>query len=292
MELRELRYFLTVARERSILKASRALFVSQPNLSRQMKRLEEEVGQPLFLRGSRKIALTEAGELLKKRAEEILELYRKTETELSSPSAEIGGDVSIGGGESPALAVVARAAHAVQANYPAVKFHLFSGDLAAVMEKLDKGLIDFGVFIEPADLSKYDFLRLPLSDTWGVLMRRDSPLARKPFITPEDLWEAPLIRSRHSLDRSAVTDWFRKKTEELNIVATYDLLYNASLLVAEGMGYAVGLEHILNTSGDSALCFRPLSPKLVSHLAIAWKKYQVFPKCAEVFLKELSSLLG
>ena len=291
MELRELKYFLAVAREESILKAAEALYVSQPNLSRQMKRLEEELGQQLFIRGSRKITLTQAGELLKKRAEEILELQRKTEAELSSPPAEIRGDVYIGGGESYVLQIVARAAHAVREKYPSVKFHLYSGDMTAIKEKLDKGLIDFGVFIEPADLTKYDYLRLPLADTWGVLMRKDSPLAKKQFITPEDLWNAPIIRSRHSLDKSVITDWFQRKSEELNIVATYDLLYNASLLVAEGVGYAVGLEHIINTSGDSQLCFRPLFPKLVSHLDIAWKKYQVFPKCSEIFLKKLQETI-
>lgn len=287
MELRELRYFLAVAREESILRASGELYVSQPNLSRQMKRLEEELGQQLFLRGSRKITLTAAGELLKKRAEEILELYEKTEAELSLPMTEVRGDVCIGGGESYVLQIVAAAAHTVQEKNPAVKFHLFSGDMSTIAEKLDKGLIDFGVFIEPADLSKYDYLRLPLADIWGVLMRKDSPLAQKEFITPGDLCGVPIIRSRHSLGKSVITDWFQKKSEELNIVATYDLLYNASLLVKEGVGYAVGLEHIINTTGDSELCFRPLFPELVSHLDIAWKKFQVFPKCCELFLKEL-----
>lgn len=291
MELRELRYFLAVAREESILKASETLYVSQPNLSRQMKHLEEELGQQLFIRGSRKITLTEAGELLKKRAEEILELYQKTETELSLPVTEICGDVYIGGGESYGLQIIARAAHVVRSQYPSVKFHLFSGDVGTIAEKLDKGLIDFGIFIEPADLSKYDYLRLPLADTWGVLMRKDSPLAAKKYITPADLRDAPIIRSRHSMGKSIITDWFQRKSEELNIVATYDLLYNASLLVEEGVGYAVGLEHIINTSGDSLLCFRPLLPKLVSHLNIAWKKYQVFPKCCEIFLSRLRELL-
>lgn len=291
MELRELRYFLAVAREESILKAAEALYVSQPNLSRQMKHLEEELGQPLFLRGSRKITLTEAGALLKKRAEEILELYEKTETELSLPVTEIRGDVSIGGGESYGLRPIASAAKAVLNKYPAVKFHFYSGDMNAIAEKLDKGLIDFGIFIEPSDLSKYEYLRLPLTDTWGVLMRKDDPLADRDFVTPEDLKNAPIIRSRHSMGKSVVTDWFQKKPDELNIVATYDLLYNASLLVEAGAGYAVGLEHIINTSGASNLCFRPLFPKLLSHLDLAWKRYQVFPKCAEIFLKELKTLL-
>ncbi|MDE6001599.1 MAG: LysR family transcriptional regulator substrate-binding protein, partial [Clostridia bacterium] len=175
--------------------------------------------------------------------------------------------------------------------YPNVKFHLFSGDSATVSERLDKGLIDFGIFIEPFDASKYDYLRLPLTDTWGVLMRKDSPLAEKQIITPEDLWDKPLILSRQSIGKNIVSEWFQKTSDKLNIVATGNLLYNMSLLVEEGIGYAVCLDKIINTTGNSNLCFRPLFPELISHLDIAWKKYQVFPKCAEVFLKRLQELL-
>lgn len=291
MELRELKYFLAVAREQSISKAASSLFVTQPNLSRQMQNLEKEVGQRLFIRGTRKITLTEAGRLLYKRAEEIIELYNKTETELNKPITDIGGDIYIGGGESYVMGLIAKAAHEVQKDYPNIKFHLFSGDMVAVSEKLDKGLIDFGIFIEPADLSKYDYLRLPLTDTWGVLMRKDSPLAGKKYITPEDLRDEPLIRSKHSLGKSIISDWFKKSADELNIVATYNLLYNASILVEEGIGYAVGLDKIINTSGDSNLCFVPFYPKLESRLDIAWKKYQVFTKGAEIFLKKLQEIL-
>ena len=291
MELRELKYFLAVAREQSISKAAEALFVTQPNLSRQMQNLEKQTGQQLFIRGSRKITLTEAGQLLYKRAEEIIDLYNKTEKELSSPVTGVSGDIYIGGGESYVMSLIAKAAHSVQMKYPEVRFHLFSGDIAAVSEKLDKGLIDFGIFIEPADLSKYEYIRLPLTDTWGVLMRKDSPLAEKQFITPEDLWDKPLIRSKHSLGKSIISDWFRKKTEELNIKATYNLLYNASILVEEGVGYAVCLDKIIRTDGGGNLCFRPFYPELKSHLDIAWKKYQVFPKCAEIFLNTLQESL-
>lgn len=291
MELRELKYFLAVAREQSISKAASSLFVTQPSLSRQMQNLEKEVWQRLFIRGTRKITLTEAGRLLYKRAEEIIELYNKTETELNKPITDIGGDIYIGGGESYVMGLIAKAAHEVQKDYPNVKFHLFSGDMVAVSEKLDKGLIDFGIFIEPADLSKYDYLRLPLTDTWGVLMRKDSPLAGKKYITPEDLRDEPLIRSKHSLGKSIISDWFKKSADELNIVATYNLLYNASILVEEGIGYAVGLDKIINTSGDSNLCFVPFYPKLESRLDIAWKKYQVFTKGAEIFLKKLQEIL-
>ena len=291
MELRELKYFLAVAREQSISKAAEALFVTQPNLSRQIQNLEKEIGQQLLIRGTRKITLTEAGRLLRKRAEEIIDLYNKTENELNTPITDISGDIHIGGGESYTLQSIAKIIHDVQNEFPNVRFHLFSGDSATVSERLDKGLIDFGIFIEPFDLSKYDYLRLPLYDTWGVLMRKDSPLAEKEYITPEDLWDKPLIRSRQSLGKNKISDWFLKSTEELNIVATGNLLYNMSLLVEEGVGYAVTLDKIVNTTGNSKLCFRPLYPKLISHLDIAWKKYQMFPKCTEIFLKRIQEVL-
>ena len=291
MELRELKYFLAVAREQSISKAAASLYVTQPNLSRQMQNLEKEIGRQLFIRGSKKITLTETGELLRKRAEEIIELYNKTENELNSPITDISGDIYIGGGESYAMELIAKTAKSVRKDYPNVKYHLFSGDSSTVSEKLDKGLIDFGIFIEPFDLSKYDYLRLPLYDTWGVLMRKSDPLAEKEFITAKDLYGKPIISSEQSLGKSIITNWFQKKPNELNIVATYNLIYNASILVEQGLGVAIGLNKIINTSGNSNLCFRPLYPKLISHLDIAWKKYQVFPKCAEIFLTRLQEIL-
>lgn len=292
MELRELKYFLAVAREESISKAAETLFVTQPNLSRQMQNLEKEIGQQLFIRGAKKITLTDTGKLLKKRAEEIMELYNKTENELNAPTTNVSGNIYIGGGESYVMGLIAKAASSVQCDYPNVKFHIFSGDSGTVSERLDKGLIDFGIFIEPFDLSKYDHMRLPLYDTWGVIMRKDSPLAQKEYITPEDLWDKPIIRSRQSIGKNKIGEWFQKSEEELNIVATGNLLYNMSLLVEEGLGYAVSLDKILNTTGNSNLCFRPLYPELISHLDIAWKKYQVFPKCAEIFLKRLREIIN
>ena len=291
MELRELKYFLAVVREQSISKAADALFVTQPNLSRQMQNLEKEIGQQLFIRGTRKITLTEAGQLLRKRAEEIIELYNKTENELNAPITDISGDIHIGGGESYVMGLIAKAARSVQNEYPNVKYHLFSGDSGTISERLDKGLIDFGIFIEPFDVSKYDYMRLPLYDTWGVLMRKDSPLAKKESISPEDLWDKPLILSRQAQGKNMISEWFRKDTAELNVVATGNLLYNMSLLVEEGVGYALCLDKIIRTDGNSNLCFRPLYPNLISHLDIAWKKYQVFPKCAEIFMKRLQENL-
>lgn len=287
MELRELKYFLAVADTESFTKAAEISYVTQPNLSRQMQKLEEEIGQKLFIRGNRKVTLTEAGTLLRKRAEEILALCRRTESELSFEPSEVSGDLYIGGGESYAVRLIADAAKATRDRHPSVRFHFFSGDTLDVTEKLDKGLFDFGILIEPADLYKYDRLRLPLTDTWGVLMRKDSPLAQKDRITPSDLTDAPLIRSKHSLGRSVVSEWFQTSEESLHIAATYNLIYNASLLVEAGIGYAIGLDKLVNTGANSALCFRPLDPLLETHLDIAWKRQRALSKPAAVFLSLL-----
>lgn len=290
MEIRELRYFLAVAKEQSISKAAEYLFIAQPSLSKQMQNLEKEIGQQLFVRGSRKITLTETGLLLKKRAEEILDLYNKTSAEIHAPTAEVSGDIYIGGGESYAVDTVAKVAKTLQSEHPNIKFHFFSGDTEEVMTRLDKGLIDFGILVEPADLTKYEYLRLPQKDTWGVLMRKDSPLATKEYITPEDLHDVPIIRSKQTMEKNELFEWFKRDTDSLNIVATYNLLYNASLLVKEGLGYAIGLDRIINTTGDSELCFRQLKPTLETTLAVAWKKYQVFSKASELFLKTLQNI--
>lgn len=291
MELRELKYFLAIARKQSISKAAEVLFITQPSLSRQMQNLEKEIGKQLFIRGNKKITLTETGILLRKRAEEMIALYEKTQAEITIPSENIGGNIYIGGGESYAVGFVAKVAKAVQTENPNIKFHFFSGDTGEVIEKLDKGLIDFGILVEPADLSKYDYIRLPQKDTWGVLMRKDSPLSEKEYITPKDLYNVPLIRSRHAIFSKELSSWFRCDAESLNVVATYNLIYNASLLVREGIGYVISLDKLINTEGNSELCFRPLRPKIETSLAVVWKKYQVFPKAAEFFLKRLQAVM-
>ena len=290
MEFRVLRYFLAVAREESISRAAEFLHVTQPNLSRQMQNLEDEVGQSLLIRGKRKIGLTDAGSLLRKRAEEILELYEKTETELLSPQDEICGDVCIGGGESYAMQLIARTIKEIQAEHPKVKFHLFSGDTCDVTERLDKGLIDFGLLFTEIDPQKYEALPMPVKDTWGVLMRKDFPLAKKEAICPEDLWDKPLIISHQKGDDILLDHWLRREKSELHIVATYNLLFNASLLVDEGLGYALGLDNIINTQSGN-LCFRPLSPRLEVNSFIVWKKYQVFSKAANLFLRYLQDMI-
>ncbi len=291
MELRVLRYFLAVAREETISGAADALHVTQPTLSRQMMDLEEELGKTLFLRGKRRISLTEEGMFLRKRAQEIVALVEKTESEFGASDADIRGDVWIGGGETDAMRLIARAARGLQAEHPHIAYHLFSGNAEDVAERLDRGLVDFGVFVEPADLSKYDFLKLPMTDIWGVLMRRDSPLAAKQAIRPDDLIGLPLLCSRQALVQNGISGWMGDKFDGLNVMTTYNLLYNASLMVEEGMGYALCLDKIIRTSGDSPLCFRPLEPRLEVGLDIVWKKYQIFSKAAAKFLEHLQKTM-
>lgn len=290
MELRVLRYFLAVTREQTISGAAQYLHVSQPSLSRQLMDLEQELGQQLFVRGNRRITLTEAGELLRRRANELVLLADKTETELRSMQEVVAGDVSIGGGETEAMRLIARAARDLQADHPHICYHLYSGNADDVTERLDKGLLDFGLLIEPFDKQKYDFIRLPVSDRWGVLMRRDSPLSDRQTICPADLHDLPLIISRQSMVLHELSGWFDCPMEELHVAATYNLLFNASLMVEEGVGYALCLDHLVHTGPDSALCFRPLSPTLQAGIGIVWKKYQVFSKAAAKFLAHIQSL--
>lgn len=286
MELRVLQYFLAVSREQSVSGAAESLHLSQPTLSRQLKDLEDELGKQLFLRGNRKITLTEEGMILRRRAEEIVNLVQKTEKEIALNDTAVAGDIHIGAGETDAIRLLAKAAGRLRKEHPGIRIHISSGDAADVTDQLDKGLIDFGILFDPKDLSKYDYLRVPQKDTWGVLMRRDAPLAEKEAIRPEDLWEKPLILSRQHQEGSALALWLGRAQADLNVVATYSLLYNGSILVDEGLGYALTLDKIINTS-SSSLCFRPLTPKLAASLCIVWKKYQVFTKAAELFLNTL-----
>ncbi|HIU18241.1 MAG TPA: LysR family transcriptional regulator [Candidatus Avidesulfovibrio excrementigallinarum] len=287
MEFRLLRSFLAVAREQSISGAARTLHITQPSLSRQIMDLEDEMGVTLFERGNRKITLTRQGQFLHKRAGQILELVQKTREEMAVAEEEVSGSVRIGAGETRAFRVLAASVHALIAQYPAVRFHLFSGNAEDVAERLDKGLLDFGLFIEPYDVTKYHYLRLPLNDLWGVLMRKDSPLAERDAIRAEDLWNVPLICSRQALAGGQLTSWLNRDPEKLNIAGTYNLLFNASIMVEMGAGYALCLEGIVNTAEDTPLCFRPLTPPLHSYVDVVWKKNQLFSKPSELLLAGL-----
>ncbi len=293
MELRVLQYFLAIAREQSIVKAAKSLHLSQPTLSTQIKAMEKELGKQLLIRGtkgSRKVTLTEEGMILRKRAEEILNLVQKAQREISLSDKVIVGDVHIGTGETDAVRIIAKAARELYKTYPGIHYHISSGNAQFVIEQLDKGLIDFGIIFGPIDQTKYNFIEMPFKDTWGVLMLQDSPLAAKAAISPEDLWNKPLIISQQANAQGGLAAWMKKELSELEIVATYNLLFNASLMVEEGLGYAIGLDKIIHTSGNSNLCFRPLTPKKEAGMSIIWKKYQVFSKASEKFMQKMKEM--
>lgn len=291
MEIRVLKYFLAVAREGSITGAANSLHLTQPTLSRQLQELEKELKQKLLIRGKYKVTLTPEGMILRKRAEEIIDMVEKTEAEFSSISDTISGDIYIGGGESDSMKYIAEIIREIQSEFFGIKFHIYSGNAEDVTEKLDKGLLDFGILIQPVDVSKYDHITLPEKDVWGVIMRKDNPLSQKKNIKLEDLLKVPLLASRQMSPKyskdSGFLDWFGDKYEELNITATYNLVYNAAVMVKAGVGNAISLDKLADTSKESELCFRPLCPKLESGLDIVWKKYQVFSPAAKLFLEKL-----
>ena len=220
MEIRVLKYFLAVAREENISAAADSLHVTQPTLSRQLMDLEDELGKTLFTRGNRRISLTEEGMILRKRAEEIVNLVDKTEAEIMTSDDNISGDIYIGSGETEGMRLIAKVAKQLEDEGYNIRYHLFSGNAMDVEERIDKGLIDFGLFIEGVNLKKYDSIRLPYTDTWGVLMRKDSPLAKKSEIRPEDLWTVPLITSQQAENSNELSGWLKRDREQLNIAAT------------------------------------------------------------------------
>lgn len=291
MEIRVLRYFLAIAGEGSITNAANLLHLTQPTLSRQIHDLEKELGQKLFTRSSHSMTLTAEGMILRKRAEEIISMVDKTEAEFNYMENAIGGDIYIGGGETDAMKLVAQIAKQLRECYPGIRYHLYSGNSDDVTERLDKGLLDFGILIQPASITKYDYISIPAKDTWGVVMRRDSPLAEKSVIHKKDLLDVPLICSRQAISQersgNKFAEWFGDDFDKLNIVTTFNLVYNAAIMVDAGIGYAVTIDKIANTSEGSSLCFRPLEPRLDSGLNIVWKKYQVFSSAAEIFLERL-----
>lgn len=267
-------------------RAAERLHVSQPTLSRQLKELEEELGKKLFTRSNYSINLTEEGMLLRKRAEDILEITDKTVCELRSLDGLNGGDIRIGAAESNGISHFIHVLKELQEKYPRIRYHFYSSGTEAVNERLDKGLLDFAIIVQEVDLSKYNSLRIPVKDRWGLLMRKDSPLAKKSSIELSDLLSLPLILSRQAMNEE-MPKWFGEAQDKLNIVATYDLIYNTSIMVREGFGYVLGFDGLVDTGEESDLCFLPLSPALESPMYIIWKKYQVFSPVGELLLEEL-----
>lgn len=290
MELRHLRYFLMIAREGTISGAATALHVSQPSLSRQMQELERDLGVRLFERGSRRVTLTEPGMRLRRRAEEIVDLVGRAEDEFRLTADTLAGEVRVGGGETPAMGLLADVMAEFVDAFPLVRFSLFSGNAESVGERLDTGRLDFGVFVGHADLSRYEFLQLPARDRWGAFVREDDPLASLEHVTPADLAGRSLILSEQAGREMGA--WFRRDLEDLDVVATYNLLYNAALLARRGIGVVVSLEGIVETGEGSGLAFRPLEPPMSADIFVAWKRYQSFSPAAEAFLSAVRERWG
>lgn len=292
MEFRVLQYFLAVAREQNISAAAKSLHLSQPTLSRQIHDMEEELGKSLFIRGTRKVTLTEEGIILRKRAEEIIDLMHMTKKEISLSDRMIAGDIYIGTGESEGVRLLIQAGMELQKIYPDVHLHTISGDSLDLRERLDKGLFDFAVIWDPSDISSYESLTLPYSDCVSLLMPSDCELAKKDAVTLDDLADIPLIVSRHQLNNAAIELFAPKNKGKLHIVGTYNLIFNASLMVQEGMGYAIGFDHIINTSGNKNLTCRPIIPLTKLRMHLVWKKYQTFTKASEAFLLKIKELIA
>lgn len=292
MDLKSLRYFLTIAEEGSISAAAESLNLSQPNISRQMTLLEKELGAKLFERGSRRIVLTEEGMLLRRRAVEILQLADTAVTEIGSAGKDVIGTVRIGCGETDAMRVVARAIRRFSETHPMVRFELHSGNAEDVSDLLERGLVDFGVLIEPTDKTRYDYLSFPTDIRWGALVRRDDPLARMYGVSPSDISGRRVIVSRQNMAANGISGWMGPDFLEPDVVATYNLLFNASLLVSEGVGIALCLEGIVNTSGDSDLVFVPFEPELRVGMSLVWKKNSVQGRAQRLFLDGLREFFG
>ncbi len=291
MEIRVLRYFLEIAREENMTHAADSLHISQPSLSKEIKALEAELGKKLFTRTRSGLKLTEAGMLLRRRTEDILEMVDKTAAEFSALDEINGGDIYIGCAESEQIKHLARVIKHFKEKYPLLRYHLSSGNTEQVAEKLDRGLLDFAFIVEPPDLSRYNYIEIPGADVWGVIMRRDSPLAEKTAVRPDDLLGLPLICSDQAM-RVDIPRWCGEKADGMNFTGTVNLCYNGSVFVREGLGYMLTFDGLIDTSAESGLCFRPLEPPLETKMYVIWKKYQMFTPIAEMLLKDLENYFG
>ena len=290
MEIRVLRYFLEIARAGNMTRAAETLHISQPTLSKQMKDLEQELGKKLFRRGSTSLSLTDEGMLLRKRAEDILEMVDKTADEFKSLGNITGGEVHIWCAESHQIKYLARTIKAFKESYPLFRYHLTSGNTEQVVERLDRGLIDFAVIVEPPNLSKYNYLEVPEVNTWGLVMKRDDALSKKERICFDDLVGLDLICSAQAMQVD-IPRWCGEKADMLKLSGTINLAYNGSVFVKEGLGHMLSFDKLADTGADSELCFRPLTPPLKTKMFVIWKKYQVFTPIAELLLNELKAQL-
>lgn len=292
IETRLLQYFLAVAREQNITRAAQSLHIAQPTLSKQMMELEQQLGKPLFVRGKKRITLTDEGAYFRSRAQEMMDLMVKTESMFRRDEDTVAGDIWFGCGETPIMGCITQVFHDLQTEYPGLKFHIFSGDADSLLEQLDKGLLDMGLMLGVADLDKYRMIPLNLTNRFGLLMPKDSPLAARETIPADLLPTLPLIVSQQTVSGKLLRDWFGQQYESLNIIATYNLIYNATFMVEQGMGYGLCLENLVNTEGKRNLTFRPLEPELAVNAHLVVKKYQVPSRSAQLLLDEITARAG
>ena len=291
MEIRVLNYFLTVAREKNITRASEVLCITQPTLSRQLTQLEEEMGTQLLIRGKKKVTLTEAGVLLRRRAEEIMELVTKAEKELKEQEELVNGEISIGSGEMEGTRIFPQLFKTFKKKYSKVSYELYTGNADQIREKIDQGLLDFGLLLEPVNIDKYDFVRLNIKERWVVLMPADDHLTEKEFITPENLCNLPVIIVKRTSVHNELANWFGNYYENLSIFATHNMSNNAAVLVEKGLGYAFVLEGSVNFYDKKKICYRPLYPELSMNSVLVWKKNQIFSHTSKKFLEHAKQFL-
>ena len=287
MELRVLKYFLAVAREENITKAAALLHLTQPTLSRQLMQLEEELGVQLFRRSRYHIELTEDGMLLRRRAQELVDLAEKTTREFTMRETELMREIAIGAGETRSMSFLSRAMVSFRERYPKVTFRIFSANADDVKERLDTGLLDMGLLTEPVGVGRYAFCRMKERDRWGVLVRLDSPLAGLDSVTPDDLEQVPLIISGRERVQRELANWFGDRWERLQIAASFNLILNAANMVRYGVGTALSFD--LNFSFDD-LRFIPLSPTMDTGTVLVWKKDLVLTPVVEAFHQHIKNV--
>lgn len=294
METRLLEYFLTVAREKNITRSAEVLHITQPTLSRQLIQLEEEFGKPLIIRGKRGIQLTEAGMIFRRRAEEILELVNKTEKEILNEEEQLIGQISIGSAESNgSYQFLPDMIPAFSTQYPLVTYDFYTGEAELVKEKLNKGLLDVGIMVEPIDIEEFDFIRLPYQDHWGLVVSEDHFLAKKESITPKDLIELPLFfNERRTIIKNEIESWSKGHYERYHLIASYNLISNIIPLIKIGMGCAIAIEGALTARYLEDLKFIPFSPTIVSGTVLVWKKHQVLTPIMKRFLEFVDQKLN
>lgn len=288
MELRVLNYFLVVAREENITKAAQLLHVTQPTLSRQLMQLEKELGVQLFHRGKHSVRLTEEGMLLRRRAQELVSLSEKAKQELQCREEVPAGEIAIGCGETKSMSLLSSSMVSFRERYPLVQFSIYSAIADDIKERIEKGLLDMGLLVEPVDISKYEYIRLPVKERWGVLVREDSPLARKASVTPEDLLDIPLIMSRREPVKNQLASWFGTVFDQLEIAATYNLIVNAAFMVEQGLGVALCFD--LGAVFEN-LRFVPLWPRMETGSVLVWKKNQALSSAQAYFIRHIRNAL-